>query len=135
MLFIFFMCIYCRFLICKYMRFWYNSLYIYKIVLNFWSLVSNTISVSYICTLFSWFLVKVSYLCMEDFLPLCMICLYWWAFPFHNFLVSSCGLFFFAKRISFSICCKADMVLNSLSFCLSVRLLFSLSNLNKSLAE
>lgn len=47
------------FLICKYMRFWYNSLYIYKIVLNFWSLVSNTISVAYICTLFSWFLVKV----------------------------------------------------------------------------
>ena len=51
--------------------------------------------------------------------------LYWWAFPFHNFLVSSCDLFSFAKRSSFSICCKADMVLNSLSFCLSVRLLFS----------
>ena len=78
-----------------------------------------------ICTLFSWFLVKVSYLCMDDFLPLRMICLYWWAFPFHNFLVSSCDLFSFAKRSSFSICCKADMVLNSLSFCLYVRLLFS----------
>ena len=49
LLFIFFVCIYCRLLICKYMRFWYNSLYIYKIVLSFLSLVSNAISVSYIC--------------------------------------------------------------------------------------
>ena len=35
LLFIFFMCIYCRFLICKCMRFLYNCLHIYKIVLSF----------------------------------------------------------------------------------------------------
>jgi len=49
--------------------------------------------------------------------------------------VSSCGLFFSAWRSSFSICCQAGLVvLNSLSFCLSVTLLISLSNLNESLA-
>ena len=35
-------------------------------------------------------------LCVDDFLPLLYVCLYWWTFSFHNFLFSSCGLFFFA---------------------------------------
>ena len=44
-------------------------------------------------------------------------------------------LFFSAYRSSFSICCKAGLVLlNSLSFCLSVNVLISPSNLNESLA-
>ena len=44
-------------------------------------------------------------------------------------------LFFSAYRSSFSICCKAGLVLlNSLSFCLSVKVLISPSNLNESLA-
>ena len=48
------------------------------------------------------------------------------SFPFHNFLDSSCGLFFPASRDSFRICCKAGLVvLNSLSFCLSGKLDFS----------
>ena len=44
-------------------------------------------------------------------------------------------LFFSAYRSSFSICCKAGLVvLNSLNFCLSVKVLISPSNLNESLA-
>ena len=52
-----------------------------------------------------------------------------------NIFVSSCGLFFSTWRSSFCICCKAGLVLlNSLSFCFSVKLLISPSNQNKSLA-
>ena len=41
-----------------------------------------------------------------------------------HFLVSNCGLYFYTLRISFIICCKAGLlVLNSPSFCLSVRFL------------
>ena len=47
------------------------------------------------------------------------------SFPIRN-SVSSHGLFFSTWRSSFSICCKAGLVvLNSLSFCLSVKLLVS----------
>ena len=31
------------------------------------------------------------------FLPLLYVCLYWWAFPIYNFLISSCGLFCLQK--------------------------------------
>ena len=45
------------------------------------------------------------------------------------------SLVFPTERSSFSICCKAGLVvLNSLSFCLSVKLLISPSNLNEILA-
>ena len=51
-----------------------------------------------------------------------------------NFLVSGCGLFFFPQRSSFSICCEAGwVVLNFLSFCLSVQLLIFSFILNESL--
>ena len=60
-------------------------------------------------------------------LPLPMSC------PIHKFLVSSCSLFCLANF--FNICCKAGLVvLSSPSFCLSLKLLISLSNLNESLA-
>ena len=45
-------------------------------------------------------------------------------------------LVFPAQRSSFNICCRAGLVvLNSLNFCLSVKLLISLSNLNDILAR
>ena len=45
------------------------------------------------------------------------------------------SLVFPAQRSSFSICCRHGLVvLNSLNFCLSVKLLISLSNLNDILA-
>ena len=65
----------------------------------------------------------------------------WLALSYYNFLncfgFLLCGSFpsllFSAKRSSFSICCKADLVvLNSLNFCLFVKLLISPSTLNKS---
>ena len=68
------------------------------------------------------------------------VCLYQWPFSFVVFLllplsVSSCDFFFYAHRSTYSICCKTGlMVLHSLSFCLSVKLLISPSNLNESLA-
>ena len=52
-----------------------------------------------------------------------------------SIIVSCCGLAFSAQTGSLSLCCKAGVVvLNSLSFCLSLKLLFSPSNLNESLA-
>ena len=57
------------------------------------------------------------------------------SFPICDFLVSICGFIFsHASRSSFSICCKAglNLVLNSFSFSLSVKLLISLSNLDES---
>ena len=51
------------------------------------------------------------------------------------FSSSFASLVFPAWRNSFSICCKADLLaLNSLSFCLSVKVLISPSNLNEILA-
>ena len=57
-------------------------------------------------------------------------------FLIHNFLISSCGLFYtHTHKHKDSIVCTAGLaVLNSLSCCFSVKLLISLSNLNKSLA-
>lgn len=59
---------------------------------------------------------------MEDFLPLCMICLYWWAFPLY-FLVSSCGLFFLPKISFFHLCSCA--IFNSLKHTSSKNFCFS----------
>ena len=57
------------------------------------------------------------------------------SFVICGIFVSDCSLFFSAYRSSFSICCKAGLVLlNSLNFCLSVKVLISSSNLNESLA-
>ena len=51
------------------------------------------------------------------------------------FVRSFPSLVFPAQRTSFSICCKAGLVvLDSLNFCLSGKLLISLSHLNESLA-
>ena len=74
----------------------------------------------------------ISYLRVDTFtvcLPLLI------NFSIHNFLVSSNGLFFSTYKISFSISCKVgQVVLNSLSFCLSVKLLISPSSLNEGLS-
>ena len=70
---------------------------------------------------------------VDNFLPLLYICHYWWAFSFHNFFVS---LGYFSIKSSFNIHCKADLVvLNSFSFCFSIKLLISPPNLKESLAE
>ena len=63
-------------------------------------------------------------------------CLYFLiCFSICNFLVYIFGLSFFVYRISFNVCFKAGLVvLNSLSFCLSVKFFISLLNLNESLA-
>lgn len=57
-------------------------------------------------------------------------------FLIHNFLISSCGLFYtHTHKHKDSIVCTAGLaVLNSLSCCFSVKLLISMLNLNKSLA-
>ena len=53
-------------------------------------------------------------------------------FPEVCFCRSFSSLVFPTQRSSFSICCRAGLVvLNSLSFCLSVKLLISPSNLNE----
>ena len=85
------------------------------------------------CIFSSWLLALRSYLCVDDILPVCLIILV--SFSIHDFLVSSVAFFFPTQRSSFSICCRAALVMmNSLSFCLSVKLLISPSNLNESLA-
>ena len=81
----------------------------------------------------SWLLVLISYLSVDDFLLLCLPLLV--SLSIFKFLVSSCGFFFSNYRGSFRICCKAGLVvLNSPSFCLSVRLLIYPSNLIESLS-
>ena len=56
-------------------------------------------------------------------------------FPSPVSLFSGCGLFFSVERSSFTICCKAGLVvLNPFSFCLSVKRWISPLNLNESLA-
>ena len=96
----FYLCvfIYCRFLVSRYQRFWYRSLYIYNIVLSCWSLnwkYISSIRFLCICThLFSWLLVfDILFVCgwsptFTIFLPLLMcliLCI---------FLASACGPFF-----------------------------------------
>ena len=118
------------------MRFWYRSLYVYlKLFQVSGLLIANASPVSCICTLLlSWLLVLISYLCMVVFLSLLYVCFYQWVFSFVIFLFIVVTLFS-AKRVSFSICREVGLVvLNSLIFCLSVKLFISLSNLNESLA-
>ena len=82
--FFFFVCVsivYSQFAVT--MRFWYSSLYINKIVLNFWS--SNFKCISNICirALFSQLLILTSYWCADDLLRLFYVCLTSeWAFLF-----------------------------------------------------
>ena len=75
----FFVCVsivYCWFAVS--MRFQNNSLYICNIVLSSGLLISNVYSICCICSLlFSWLLVTISYLCVDNFLPLLFTCLYW----------------------------------------------------------
>ena len=80
-------------------------------------------------------LILISYLCVDV-----SDLYYMFAFtgePSHlYFLDSSCGFFFSALRSSLTICCKSGLVVSdSLSFCLSVKLLIPPSNLNEILAR
>ena len=69
--------------------------------------------------------ILLSYLCLDDFLPLCLPLLM--RLSIHYFLVFSCGVFFSNWRMSFSICCKTGLVvLKFLFFSFSVKLLISL---------
>ena len=127
--------IYCRFSVCGYHedQIYQSIYYINKIVLGL--LISKAFQITYICALlFSQFFILV-YLCADHFLPLLYACIFLVNFFIHNFLVSSPGLFFCSQRISFTIYCKAGLVvLNSLGFCLSIKVLIFSSNLNESLA-
>ena len=97
-------------------------------------LFSNAFSVFCICLfLFLCLLVLISYLSLGDFfvfmlfLSLLVSCL-------RNFLVSNFGYSSLLREVAL-ICCRAGLeVLNSFSFCLSKKLLISLSNLSESLA-
>ena len=115
------------------LKFWCKRLYVYEIVLSFCSLNCKVISsVLHLILMISdfggiivhgWFHIFTVYIPLLVSLVICGI------------FVSCCCLFFSASRSSFSICCKAGLVLlNSLSFCLSVKVLISPSNLNESLA-
>ena len=90
-------------------------------------LIASVSPVSCLCTLLM-FLILVAYLCMDDFLSVVYIYMpLLVSLVICGIFVSSCGLFFSVERSSFSICCKAILVLlNSLSFCLSVKLWFLL---------
>ena len=118
------------------LKFWCKSLYVYEIVLSCCSL--NCKFIASVLHLYphllmisdfggiiahGWFHIFTVYIPLLVSLVTCGI------------FVSCCCLFFSAYRSSFSICCKAGLVLlNSLSFCLSVKVLISPSNLNESLA-
>ena len=118
------------------LKFWCMSLYVYEIVLSCCSL--NCKFISSILHLYppllmisdfggiivhGWFRIFTVYIPLLVSLVICGI------------FVSCCCLFFSAWRGSFSICYKAALLLlNSLSFCLSVKVLISPSNLNESLA-
>ena len=73
---------------------------------------------------------------MDDFIYLLYIYLYWRALSFVVFLFPVAVFSFLPREVPIVFfCCKAGLVvLNSLSFCLSVKLLSSPSNLNESLA-
>ena len=114
------------------MWFWYRSLYKHNTVLSCLSLNCKCISsimhlfppllriacfdVIYVCGWYSTFTI---------YLPLLVSLL------FHNFLASA---FIFHLESSLSICSSLVVVI-TLSFCLTVKLLISPSNLNESFAE
>ena len=103
-------------------RFWYSSLYMYQIVFSYWCLrhISN------ILYPYSLLLVIAAlvHLCVGDFLTSCL-----------PSLVSSLFVIFLNLVVAFSFLPRevplGFVVLNSLSFCLSVKLLISLLNLNE----
>ena len=118
-------------------RFWCSSLYIYMIVLSYCSLKFQmhfrhsafVLSSSYDY----WFRY---YICVVGVPLLLFICLYWWAFLFHKFFVYRCGLSFPPGEVPLAFVVKANLVVWNFffSFCLFVKLLISLSNLNEILA-
>ena len=116
------------------MRFWFSILCINKSVLSCWSF--NFKCISNILRLCSPLLTIAGFdiIFMCGWFPNFTVCLpLLVSFPIRNFLVFSYGLSCLSS--SLSICCKAHLVvLNSFSFCLSVKLLISPSNLNESLA-
>ena len=114
-------------------RFWYHSLYIFKIILSFWSFHFKCIS--YILHLYFLLTVVGFDIFVCGWFPTFAVCVPLLVnFSIHNVLVSSCS-FSFSAETSFHICCKADLVLlNSPSICLFVKFLIFLSNLKERLA-
>ena len=73
----------------------------------------------------------ISYLCEDDFLLVLYVCTYWWAFPFLIFLFLIVASFIPPREVPLAFFWKTDLVvLNSVSFCLSVKFLILPSNLN-----
>ena len=76
--FLIYVCVFCRFLVCSYRE---VRICLYKIVVSCWSLHCRCIST--VLPLFPPLLMisglgNIS-VCVDDFLPLLYICLYWWA--------------------------------------------------------
>ena len=87
LLFLLCMYIYCRFLV-------WSSQYLHKIILVTGLLISNAFSISCVYTLlFLWLLVFILYENVDDFIPLLVVCLYWWALPFVIFLFLGVAFF------------------------------------------
>ena len=64
-------------------------------------------------------------------IDLLYVCFYQWDIFFDNFQISSYSLLFSTLKSPFNIPCKSGLiVLQSLGFCLSVKLFISSSNLN-----
>ena len=121
-------CICCRFLLCGSHEFWYSDLYIYK-------QDHFKFSIIWVCTLLM-IAVLILYLCVDAVLSLLYAFLYQWAFLFVVFLfaVVPPPLFSRPREVPLVFCKTVLVVLNSFSFCLSVKLLISPSNLSESLA-
>ena len=129
----FFFCIYWDFWFLVTMRFSNSSLYITK----------TAVSWKCICALLFLELLILTYLCVDDFLPslitlsffifVCLSLIVSFSFVIFQFLLMAFSLL--PREIPLAFAAKLVMVvLISLSFCLSVKLLISLSNLNESLA-
>ena len=81
------------------LKFWYGILYIYEIFLSCWFLNCKCICSVLICTfLFSWCLISVTYLCVDDFLNFLCICLCWQALSFLVFLFLVMAFFFCLEK-------------------------------------
>jgi len=78
--------------------FWYNLIYMCRIVSHCWSFNFKCILVFCICPLlFSFLVVLISYLKMDDFLL--YLCLYQWAFSFIIFLFLVLAFPFLLKNV------------------------------------
>ena len=125
--------IYCSFWFVLATNFWYSSLYI-QVFLSCWSLTFKCIShLLHFTLLFSSLLILVSYLFVDDFLLLLYVSLYQlYNLWFSCFWLWPLFFFFLSYICSFSICSEVGLVvLNSLIFCFSVKLLISLPTLNE----